>query len=47
MCTYTESFFNFIDQFTALHFTVIGVSLAIRHLTNFADELACLMDKNV
>jgi hypothetical protein len=32
MCTYTESFFNFIDRFTALHFMATGASLAVRHL---------------
>jgi hypothetical protein len=35
MNSYTESFFNFVDWFTALRFTATGEPLAARRIQNF------------
>jgi hypothetical protein len=37
-----REFFNFVDQFIALCFTVTHALLAVRQM-NFADKSACLM----
>jgi hypothetical protein len=40
-------FFNFVDLFTALRFTVTGAPVAFGSIRIFANESACLMADNI